>query len=505
MNFNGMGAKFLPPEEPHPVDALIKQYLATAEGAPEEQASAPDDKQPPPVAPGIDTVVVAPSAPPTGPSKPRFGIPSSLSTLKQAQMNAKVSNLGADVSDRIAAAFTRRAPPPSRLDTSVEDLAQQQQAGASDAAAARKAALDDPNSPESQKVRDALAGTEIGKRLRDNMEKNGAGSWQKLAGSFFPADTTEKILLKEAEIKKEDPSVSIYRLAMADAANAKTDEGKRKIEETANFLKAARSEFPDIGIPEDISRLDSDAIKKFIDVANQRREYGRDIGKLKLAQGFTGEQKGLDRQSKIDEEQRAVTTHAAQDKIPFIGGDFVPVDPANPPKPEELAPARAKAAAASTVISQLEKVRGLVQELIAHPANREVRSSLKAKFATIAPTINVALGQGAMASSEFDRAKDAMGGDPGGAGFWASAAEKLLGDQNSAAPFLASIDATQQYFDDMARTTAKSHNLKLVQRNQAAPTQQKAKPDAVSRAKELIKQGKNDDEIHKIMLGEGYQ
>lgn len=153
-------------------------------------------------------------------------------------------------------------------------------------------------------------------------------------------------------------------------------------------------------------------------------------------------------------EAEAGAAESAQ--IPYLNTTLKPLSVPTEKKAREaffqgVAKLRAQAANNGSVVSALKEMEQLIDEVVKDPTNREKRARAQSQAGLIAPRINVAQGQGAMAEGEYSRVKQSIG-DIGSAGFWIDA----LTRQDDAA-LLNRARQAQKYFVNDMQQAAKAY------------------------------------------------
>lgn len=120
---------------------------------------------------------------------------------------------------------------------------------------------------------------------------------------------------------------------------------------------------------------------------------------------------------------------------------------------------------AARIVDALDELEPVLEALIRNPTDRKTKALLESKQAKILPVINVAFGQGAMAASEEERGKRALGNAFSG-GFWRDTIANIFTSSDEkarqeASGLVAALKDTRAFFRESPEHLAKSANMFL--------------------------------------------
>lgn len=143
--------------------------------------------------------------------------------------------------------------------------------------------------------------------------------------------------------------------------------------------------------------------------------------------------------------QKGATDKLNSSKVGYLGRVLVPKSGV-PLDPARLHDLTKKAAASGTVVSSLREMQGLLERLVKDPTNLALRGQVESQAGLLAPRINVAQGQGAMAEGEYTRVKQSVG-DITSTQFWIDA----IRGKDDPGLVARTRQAVKYFVNDMAR------------------------------------------------------
>ncbi len=120
-----------------------------------------------------------------------------------------------------------------------------------------------------------------------------------------------------------------------------------------------------------------------------------------------------------------------------------------------------KVSAAGSVQKALDKILVDLDEITRNPSGKlasAAKSRIQSLQGLVAPQINVALGQGAMAAEEYNRVKQSIG-DISSSDFWVDAIHKAIGNPQDAGLLAERLRAAQGFFDESVKSQAEALRL----------------------------------------------
>lgn len=157
-------------------------------------------------------------------------------------------------------------------------------------------------------------------------------------------------------------------------------------------------------------------------------------------------------------------------KIPAFGGMFVPREGTKPDK--ELAKqASLHAGLYNAAVTGMDDLAGAVKAYVAHPSP-DTKREIDAKVSGVAAAVTAAHGGGAMADSEFERQKNALGADPTSVAALQSLISEALGSPDGAKSLISKLDSSRSSLIEMAKGRLAPSNYEFRPGPGAAATKQ---------------------------------
>lgn len=286
----------------------------------------------------------------------------------------------------------------------------------------------------------------------------------------------EAVLAKRARHDPDSPESAQVRSAAIDTIAVTAPELLEKYRPVIEKSSASWIEDKILpGMTAETKKIYGDSLaEKRMAHSDEQAELNRkERAQARLESRLVGQARAAEREASATKRAADKTEHAALGgTVGYRDGEFAPREGYGPPETGVKNDFVKTTAASAAVQDQLEAIKRDLQELAANPTGRiasAVRSRIQSRQGLIAPKINVALGQGAMAQNEYERVKESIG-DISSRDFWFDALTRAASDPNEAGLLASRIETAQSFFDSSVRNYANTLNLEYRPRRKSQPS-----------------------------------